>query len=186
MPEVTGRQVRLFSLHSQQQAQRSSLWACRRSTVKRKRAAAFSCKSYRSEPEETSPAHKPRGPARSRLLSERTRTQQATPTPSRGRLIRRTETPPEVEREAPQNSGRLLQRSQPITTTTKGLTRSTDTLRKSKQGISASKHSEPQDSAKQNEPAQSKVSTHTRFSQVAGKLSQKDWQVRRMMLTARL
>ena len=172
MLELTGRQVRL---QSQQRAQSSCLWLRRRSAVKRRTARLLLCTSYRIEDQDAVPAEQDVGPPRSRLLVDRTRPAQQKPPSPRGRLIRRTEQPPAPKREAPQTSGRLLQRSEPITRTANGLKRATDTLRKTKQNASAAKtqHSDakPQQSERRN------ASTNTRFSQEAGKLSQKDWQV---------
>ena len=162
-------------MQSQQQAQSSCFRRSRRSAVKRKAPEPFLCTSYRIESEDAIPAKKDAGPPRSRLLVDRTRSAQQKPPSPRGRLIRRTETPPVPEREAPSTSGRLLQRSQPITTTTNGLKRATDTVRKSKQGSSAAKAQ--QSDAKSQQSDRRNASTNTRFSQEAGKLSQKDWQV---------
>ena len=175
MLELTGRRVRLLGLKSQGQVQSRCLRCCRRSAPKRERAA---CTAYRNDLEQTSEQGK--APARSRLLSAKTRPQQQEAPSQRGRLFRRTQTSPvpEPDEEAPRASGRLLQRSKPISTTSNGLTRATDTLRRSQQDKNAVRTATQQSDAKHKRLDKRVPSNQIRFSQEAGKLSQKDWQVR--------
>lgn len=172
MPELTGRQVRLQSFKPQERVQ-TCCRCCRRSAVKRKR---ITCAAYRSDLEQKDEQGK--APARSRLLSARTRPQQQAP-PSRSRLFRRTETPPvpEPEEKAPRTAGRLLQRSQPIQTASNGLTRATDTVRRAQQDKGVATKEAKQTNAKHKQSDRRNVFNNPRFSQEAGKLSQKDWQV---------
>ena len=171
MPELTGRQVRFSGPKSQEPVQSRCLHC---SSVKRKRAA---CTAYRNDLEQGS--EQPQVPARSRLLSARARPKQQEPPAPRGKLFRRAETipvaVPEPEEEAPSTSGRLLQRSKPIGTTSNDLTRAMDTLRKSQQDKGVARKVTLD--AKQKRPDKRKAVNNTRFSQEAGRLSQKDWQV---------
>ena len=176
MPELTGRQVRVLCLNSQERAQSRCLGYRRRAAIKRKRTA---CTAYRNDSDQKSEQQQQQqGVARSRLLSARTRPKQQEPPAPRGKLFRRSETPPvpvpEREEETPSTSGRLLQRSKPISTTSNGLTRATDTLRRSQQDKEVS-----QDVAFDGKHKQSdkRKAANKRFSQEAGKLSPKDWQV---------
>lgn len=173
MPELTGRQVRLLGLKPQDRVQTCGR-CCRRSAVKRKRVT---CAAYRSELEHT--IEQGEAPARSRLLSARRRQQHQEPPPSRSRLFRRTQTPPlpEPEEKAPRAVGRLLQRSQPIKTASNGLTRVTDTVRRAQQDKGVAINEAKQTNAKHKQSDRRNVLNNPRFSQEAGKLSQKDWQV---------
>ena len=188
MPELTGRQVRLLGLSSQEPVQSRCLRCCRTSSVKRKRAA---CTAYRDDLEQNSAQHQ--APARSTLLSARTRLKQQDPATPRNKLFRRAETPPvpvlepeedAPEEDAPSTSGRLLRRSKPIGTTSSGLTRATATLSRSQQdrGIAQKVTLD----AKHKQPDKRKAWNNTRFSQEAGRLSQKDWQVLIKSWTPRL
>lgn len=175
MPELTGRQVHSLGLKSQARVQTCSR-CCRGSAVKRKRPTYAA---YRSESETVEQRE---APPRSRLLSARKRPQQQEPPPSRSRLFRRTETPPvpeaeTVREEKAPRAGRLLQRSQPIKTTSSGLTRATDTIRRAQQEKDLATKELKQTSVKNQQPDRRNVLNNTRFSQEAGRLSQKDWQV---------
>lgn len=173
MPELTGRQVRVLCLVSQERVQSRCLGYRRRAAIKRKRTA---CTAYRNDLEQNpEQQQQQQAVARSRLLSARTRPKQQEPPAPRGKLFRRSETPPvpvpEREEETPSTSGRLLQRSKPISTTSNGLTRATDTLRRSQQDKEV-----PQNVTLDRKHRQSDK-RNKRFSQEAGKLSPKDWQV---------
>ncbi len=176
MIELTGRQglVASFELHG------TVVGVCRwcRRPAKRQRSAPFICTAYRTDPQEVSETKQEAGQARSRLLSDRQPLSQSQrQRPRAGRLIRRTEEPaqPEATQQPP---SRLLQRSKAIQTTSQGLTRSTDTLRRTRSGNEKASQTAKQsnDRTKPRSP-RSNGSTNTRFSQEAGKLSQKDWQV---------
>lgn len=184
MPELTGRQVRLLGLNSPEPTQSRCLRCCRHSAVKRKRAA---CTAYQNDLEQQTAQQQ--GPARSRLLSARTRQRQQEPTTPRGKLFRRAETPPVPvseprEEEAPSTSDRLLQRSKPLGTTNNGLTGPTDTLKSSQQDKGIARKVTL--NVKHQRPDKRKAGNNTRFSQEAGRLSQKDWQVCLIHWTPRL
>ena len=82
---------------------------------------------------------------------------------------------PEPEEEVPSTSGRPLQRSKPSGTTSNGLIRATDTLRRSQQDKGVTRKVTL--NAKHKRGDKRKAVNNTRFSQEAGRLSQKDWQV---------
>ena len=180
MREVIGRQGLAANFESYGTVGGVCRWCPRRlRQSKRSHYTPFRCTVYRADPQDVPDNKQEVGQARSRLL-DRNSLSQPQKQQRGGRLIRRTEPPPEPEapRGSQQPSSRLLQRSPSLKNTTKGLTRSTDTLRRSKDGnTKAGSVKQLNDRAKQQN-----ASTNTRFSQEAGKLSQKDWQVRQTAL----
>lgn len=147
---------------------------CRgRRGFRRQRFTAFRCNAYRTDSQDVDETRPEAEQGHSRLLADRKSLLQSRKQPRTSRLIRRTDLAPQPE--APSDTrkppSRLLQRSQSIKTTTQGLTRSTDTLRKSSKLPKQA-----------NERVRQRSETHDgaankRFSQEAGKLSRKDWQV---------
>lgn len=181
MREVIGRQGLAANFELYGTVGGVCRWCPRRlRQSKRSHYTPFRCTVYRADPQDVPDTKQEVGQARSRLL-DRNSLSQPQKQQRGGRLIRRTEPPPEPEasRGSQQPSSRLLQRSPSLKNTTKGLTRSTDTLRRSKDGnTKAGSVKQLNDRAKQQN-----ASTNTRFSQEAGKLSQKDWQVTTDWLT---
>lgn len=179
MREVTGRRghVGNFKLHKTVVGGHRCCQG--RIRLKRQGTTALRCTAYRSGVEDVAETKQEPGKARSRLLTDKKSLLQSNKQPRSSRLIRRTEAPPKTEAPSEtQPPSRLLQRSPSIKTATQGLSRSTDTLRKSRGGADTAGKPAKQsnDRVKQRNDSQN-GSTNKRFSQEAGKLSKKDWQV---------
>ncbi len=187
MREVTGRRglVANFKLHKTVVGGHRCCQG--RIRLKHQGTTALRCTAYRSGPEDVAETKQEPGQARSRLLTDKKSLLQSHKQPRSSRLIRRTEAPPKTEApsETQQPPSRLLQRSPSIKTATQGLSRSTDTLRKSRGGADTAGKPAKQsnDRVKQRNDSQN-GSTNKRFSQEAGKLSKKDWQVQHCMWPA--
>ncbi len=177
MREVIGRRglVANFKLHKTVEGGHRCCQG--RIRVKRQGTTALRCTAYRNGPEDVAETKQEPGQGRSRLLTDKKSLLQSHKQPRSSRLIRRTEAPPKTEApsETQQPPSRLLQRSPSIKTATQGLS---STLRKSRGGTDKAGKPAKQsnDRVKQRHDTQN-GSTNKRFSQEAGKLSKKDWQV---------
>ena len=145
---------------------------------RRQRFKAFRCIAYRTDPQDVHATQPEAEQGHSRLLADRKSLLQSRKQPRASRLIRRTDPAPQSE--APSDTckppSRLLQRSQSIKTSTQGLTRSTDTLRKTR-GASDKASKLPKQANDRVRQRSKNGAANKRFSQEAGKLSRKDWQV---------